>query len=106
MSEATIPLVDSQSLLTLFGTGFGPTDHPRPEGLAIPAQPVFAVTDPASVAIGDAVITPDKVFAAPGRVGVDEVQFRLGSGSPTGTNAALHVTINGQDSNTVLLPVQ
>jgi len=97
----------STELLTLFGTGFGPTNPPTPEGFALPAQPAYPITDPATVTIGDAtVISPDSVVAAPGRVGVDEVQFRLGSGAPTGINAPMHLTINGQDSNTVLLPVE
>jgi hypothetical protein len=39
-----------------------------------------------------------------GRCGVDAVQFRL-PGSVTGT-VTLRVTINGADSNTLLLPVK
>jgi hypothetical protein len=37
---------------------------------------------------------------------VDAVQFRLSDGAPSGTNAPLRVSVNGQQSNTVLLPVQ
>jgi uncharacterized protein (TIGR03437 family) len=97
----------SGELLTMFGTGFGPTNPPTPEGFALPAEPAFVITDSATVTIGAAtVIPPDSVLAAPGRVGVDEVQFRLGSGAPTGMNVPMKLTINGQDSNTVLLPVQ
>jgi uncharacterized protein (TIGR03437 family) len=97
----------SGELLTMFGTGFGPTNPPTPEGFALPALPVFQITDSATITIGDStVIQPDSVFAAPGRIGVDEVQFRLGSGAPTGMNAPMHITFNGQDSNTVLLPVE
>jgi uncharacterized protein (TIGR03437 family) len=58
------------------------------------------------VSIGDGAIQPENVFAAPGRVGVDALQFRLPDGSLSGTNAALHITVNGQDSNTASLPVQ
>ena len=97
----------SGELLTMFGTGFGPTNPPTPEGFALPAQPVFQLADPATITVGDSTtISPDSVFAAPGRVGVDEVQFRLGSGGPTGMNAPLKLTVNGTDSNSVLLPVQ
>ncbi|HEV3334194.1 MAG TPA: PEGA domain-containing protein [Bryobacteraceae bacterium] len=103
----TVSPAQSGELLTMFGTGFGPTNPPTPEGFPIPAQPVYQVSDPATVTIGDStVISPDSVLAAPGRVGVDEVQFRLGSGAPTGMNTPLHLTVNGQDSNAVLLPVQ
>jgi hypothetical protein len=34
------------------------------------------------------------------------VQFRLDATAPTAASALLHLTINGQDSNTVLLPIQ
>lgn len=93
-------------LLTVYGTGFGPADHARPEGFAVPSQPPFLLLDSPSVLIGDAVLGAENAFAVPGRVGIDAVQFRLDDTAPTGTNASLHVRINGQDSNTVLLPVQ
>jgi uncharacterized protein (TIGR03437 family) len=59
-----------------------------------------------TVSIGDAVLSAEKAFAVSGRVSIDAVQFRLGDGAPTGINASVRVTINGQDSNTVLLAVQ
>jgi uncharacterized protein (TIGR03437 family) len=93
-------------LLSIYGTGFGPADHPRPEGFAIPATPAFQIVDTASVNAAGVAIVPEKAFAAPGRVGIDVIQFRIGDGVPTGTNVQLYVTINGQDSNTVVLPVQ
>jgi hypothetical protein len=38
---------------------------------------------------------------------MDALQFRLPpDGSLSGTNAALHITANGQDSNTAGLPIQ
>ena len=92
-------------LLTVYGTGFGPADHVRPAGFPIPAAPAYQIADAASVLIGDAAIAAGAI-AAPGRIGVDAVQFRLGEDAPSGTNAALFVRINGQDSNAVLLPVK
>jgi uncharacterized protein (TIGR03437 family) len=93
-------------LLTVYGTGFGPTDHMRPVGFAVPQTPPYLLLDAASVLVGAAVIPAENAFAAPARVAVDAVQFRLGDSAPSATNAPLHVSINGQDSNTVLLPVQ
>jgi hypothetical protein len=52
------------------------------------------------------VITPEKAFVVPGRQGIDAVQFRLGDGSPSNTSATFKLTINGVDSNTVLIAVQ
>ena len=96
----------SGELLTIYGTGFGPTNTPRPEGFAIPASPSYALSDAVTVQVGDYSVPAVSAFAAPGRVGIDAVQFRLGSGAPSAANADLHVTVNGQDSNTVTLPVK
>jgi len=41
-----------------------------------------------------------------GKQGIDAVQFRLGDGAPTATNATFKLTVNGVDSNTVMLAVQ
>jgi uncharacterized protein (TIGR03437 family) len=93
-------------LLTVYGTGFGPTNPMRPVGISVPQTPPYVLLDAVSVLAGDAVIPAANAFAAPGSVAVDVVQFRLGDGAPSATNAPLRVTINGQQSNTVLLPVQ
>jgi uncharacterized protein (TIGR03437 family) len=95
-------------LLTVYGTGFGPTNPIRPVGFAVPQTPPYVLLDAASVQVGGAAIAAENAFAAPGSVAVDAVQFRLsdGTGVPSATNASLSVSINGQQSNTVLLPVQ
>jgi uncharacterized protein (TIGR03437 family) len=92
-------------LLTAWGTGFGPAGLPRPMGFAIPASPAYRIVDTVTVA-GDVSISAENAFAVPGKVGLDAVQFRLGDGVPAASNVSIHLTINGQDSNTVLIPVQ
>jgi uncharacterized protein (TIGR03437 family) len=92
--------------LTVYGTGFGPTTPARPEGEAVPISPAYVVTDPASVQIGTASFTAKSAYAIPGAVGIDVVQFTLGSGAPSGGDYQLTVTINKVVSNTVLLPLQ
>jgi uncharacterized protein (TIGR03437 family) len=93
-------------LITVYGTGFGPTSTPRPEGFPVPSSPDYLIVDTATVQIGDAVITPDKAFAVPGRQGIDAVQFHLTDDSPSGTTATFKVTVNGVDSNTVMIALQ
>ncbi len=93
-------------LLTVYGTGFGPTTPQRPEGFAVPADPPFALVDSATVLLADSPITPEAAFAVPGKNGLDAVRFRISDSTGSGTNASLHVTVNGQDSNVVLLPVK
>ena len=71
-------------LLSLYGTGFGPADHPRTAGFPVPADPPFLIVDSAKVQIGDAVLIPEKTFSAPGKSGIDIVQFRLTDAVPAG----------------------
>jgi uncharacterized protein (TIGR03437 family) len=91
-------------LLTIYGTGFGPTDRPRPQGFPVPASPAFVITDSVTVQLGDTAAVTVAAFAVPGRTGVDAVQFRLSDDSASG-NLTLHVTINDKESNSVVLPV-
>jgi uncharacterized protein (TIGR03437 family) len=93
-------------LLTIYGTGFGPTDRVRPEALAVPASPRFLLLDPVSIQVGSAIFRPESSFAAPGQVGVDAVQFRLDSSTPSGASIPLYLTVNGVKSNTLALPIQ
>jgi uncharacterized protein (TIGR03437 family) len=94
----------SGELLTVYGTGFGPAAQARPEGFPIPPSPAYSIVDAVTVQVGQAAIAAEQAFAVAGRCGIDAVQFRL-DGSITGT-VTLRVTINGADSNTLLLPVQ
>jgi len=93
-------------LLTVYGTGFGPAGHARPEGFAVPSDPPYLIVDTPSVLVGGAILGAANAFVVPGRIGIDAVQFRLDNTAPSGTIAPLHVTINGQDSNTVLFTIQ
>jgi len=90
-------------LLTVYGTGFGPADHPRLAGFPIPASPDYLIADGVEVRVGDAAAVVVKAFAAPGRVGIDAVRFRLAEGT---TSGALKVVVNGVESNPVPVPVQ
>ena len=91
-------------LLTLYGTGFGPAERARPEGFPIPESPSYSLVDAVTLQAGELAIPAEKAYAVVGRCGIDAVQFRL-PGSVTGS-VTLRVTINGADSNTLLLPVQ
>ena len=83
---------------------FGPAERTRPEGFPIPQTPSYNILDAVTLQVGTLSITAENAFAAVGRCGVDAVQFRL-DGSVTGT-VTLRVTVNGVDSNTLMLPVQ
>ena len=93
----------SGELLTVYGTGFGPVDHTRLDGFPVPASPDYLEVDSVAGQVGDIAVQVVKAYAAPGKVGIDAVQFRLGDGSVSGP---LKITVNGVDSNPVTLPVQ
>jgi uncharacterized protein (TIGR03437 family) len=93
-------------LLTVYGTGFGPADQPRPMGFAVPASPVYHIVDPVTVQAGDVTMAADSAIAIAGKVGLDAVRFRLGDAVPSAANVSVHITVGGMDSNTVLIPVQ
>ena len=75
--------------------------------MAIPDSPIYTLTDPATVQLGGVTLQVSNAFALAGSVGVDAIQFTVsGDGLPTATNAQLTITVNGQASNTLLLPLQ
>lgn len=93
-------------LLTAYGTGFGPTDRVRPEGVAAPGSPRLMILDPVTIQVGASVFKPESAFASPGQVGIDAIQFRLDSSALSGAAIPLTLTVNGVSSNTLALPVQ
>jgi uncharacterized protein (TIGR03437 family) len=92
--------------ITLYGTGFGPTNPARLEGFALPASPVYNIVDAVTVSAGSATAPATTASALAGSVGIDAVQFAITDPATSGTNASVSVTINGQSSNMVLVPVQ
>ena len=99
------PAVSGETI-TVYGTGFGSTTPARPTGFPVPSAPVYTLNDTATVQLNGAAMTVSGAFALAGSIGVDAVQFVIGDGAPSGTNAQLTITVNGQASNTILLPMQ
>jgi uncharacterized protein (TIGR03437 family) len=48
---------------------------------------------------------PSTSTAAPGFTGIDLTKFTVPTGLPSGKSVPVLVTINGVDSNTVMLPL-
>ncbi len=90
--------------ISLLGTGFGPYQTPVLDGF-FPPNPPPAVADSVVLSVGGTNPTATST-AAPGFTGVVSTQFEVPSGLPSGTSVPLLVTINGTDSNTVMLPIQ
>ncbi len=90
--------------ISLLGTGFGPYQTPVLDGF-FPPNPAPEVSDSVVLSVGGAKPTSTST-AAPGFTGVVSTQFQVPTGLASGTSVQVLVTINGVDSNTVMLPIQ
>ncbi len=101
----TSPALQGETI-TALGTGFGPYHPQPPDGFAVPPSPAFPLADQAELVFSGKTVKPDFAGAAPGRVGVTQVLFLIADPFPTGTTVEVKVQVNGQESNTVLLPLE
>jgi uncharacterized protein (TIGR03437 family) len=93
--------------ITLFGTGFGPYDRPVPDGFRLPAEPLYTLTDPIQVLLGEQAFEVERATGVAGQVGVSQVRFRLPAEiSLAEGKLGIRVSVNGRESNTVLLAVE
>jgi len=90
--------------ISFLGTGFGPYQTPVFDGF-FPPVPLPAVADSVVLSVGGLNPTSTST-AAPGFTGLTTTQFQVPTGLASGTSVPLLVTINGVDSNTVMLPIQ
>jgi uncharacterized protein (TIGR03437 family) len=70
-----------------------------------PPNPPPAVEDTVTLSVGDQKPASTST-AAPGLTGMVLTQFEVPSGLPSGKSVPVLVSINGEDSNTVMLPVK
>jgi uncharacterized protein (TIGR03437 family) len=89
--------------ISLLGTGFGPYRQTVLDGF-FPPNPPPAVADSVTLSV-DGVNLPSTSTAAPGFTGIDLTKFTVPTGLPSGKSVPVLVTINGVDSNTVMLPL-
>jgi len=92
--------------ITVYGTGLGATQPNRPDGFALPASPMFLLQDVPTVQLGGVAQQSLSAYALPGAIGVDAVRFLVGDDVPPSANAQLTLTVGGQPSNTLLLPIK
>jgi uncharacterized protein (TIGR03437 family) len=90
--------------ISVLGTGFGLYKGTVLDGF-FPPNPPPAVADSVTLSV-DGVHPPSTSTAAPGFTGVDLTKFQVPTGLAGGTSVPVLVSINGVDSNTVMLPIQ
>jgi uncharacterized protein (TIGR03437 family) len=91
-------------MLMLLGTGFGPYNRPVVDGFAVPASPEHNLIDPVTVTFGGVTLQPLWAGAQPGNTGVTGVRFRVPA--EAAGDVEVRMSVNGAESNTVLLPVE
>jgi uncharacterized protein (TIGR03437 family) len=74
-------------------------------GFAIPAGIPYRLLDPVVISVGESVWQPAETVAAPGRIGIDFVSFRVPEDAPSG-ELEFKVSVQGAESNTVLLNIE
>jgi uncharacterized protein (TIGR03437 family) len=92
-------------LLSLFGTGLGPSRQTPPDGFQVEESSAYSLIDAVEVTAAGQRLTPLYAGRAGAGAGVDLVRFTV---PPNTTGARLlevRVTVNGTESNIVSLPV-
>jgi uncharacterized protein (TIGR03437 family) len=92
--------------VTVLGTGFGPYKEGSIDGLATPEGVTLTLADAVTIQAGDKTLTPVAAKSAVGYVGITAIQFQIPNDLPAGTSVELKMSVNGHESNTVLLPIQ
>jgi uncharacterized protein (TIGR03437 family) len=93
-------------LITALGTGFGPYQVQPLDGFAAPDSEISKLADHAELLFNGKLIEPEFAGAAPGRVGVVAIRFRVADPLPANATIEILARVNGHESNTVLLPLE
>ncbi len=108
--DGTVVTADSPArhgeVISVYGTGFGPYDQPVIDGFPAPQTPLRNVADPVMVTAGTLKAKPDFAGAAPGFVGLTQLNLKITDDFPSGVVVDMAVTVNGVSSNTVKLPLE
>jgi uncharacterized protein (TIGR03437 family) len=92
--------------LTLIGTGFGPYNPSPLEGFPVPDNSDMRLIDAAELIVEDQVLAVESITAVPGQYGLGAVKLKVTGEWPMGQNVQIRVRIRGNESNTVLIPMQ
>jgi uncharacterized protein (TIGR03437 family) len=93
-------------VISIYGTGFGPYNHPVIDGFNVDPAVLLTMADAVSVLTSGMTLTPDWAGAAPGMVGTAQLNLRIVDGFPPASTVDLVFTAGGQQSSVVKLPVE
>ena len=89
----TVP-AKSGDTITLWGTGFGPTNPAAPADVPVPGNPVPSLTTTPTITVGGKPAQFISGVLAPGTVGLYQIAIKLPANLPNG-DQALTVTVGG-----------
>lgn len=96
----------SGETVSIMGTGFGPLNPAPLDGFAVPASPAMPLKDTAELLVNGEMHPYVWCGASVGRVGYWVMQFTVDPTMGAAQNVAIQVQVNGQSSNTVVLPLE
>jgi len=96
----------ANEIVSVLGTGLGPYAANPPDGYLFDESSGYTLVDPVVVLAGTTQIT-NILYAgrSSAGVGVDAVRFSVPASLPAAAFLAVKIQVNGQVSNTVLLPI-
>jgi uncharacterized protein (TIGR03437 family) len=92
-------------VITVLGTGFGPYTTQPPDGFLLDEAAGYTLVDSVRLVAGDAILNALYAGRSSAGVGVDAARFQLTGVLPDSRFLPVKITVNGQESNTVLLPI-
>jgi len=92
--------------VSVYGTGFGPCQQPQVAGFLMQGAPPNPLSDTLSISLGSFQPTPTFSGAASDKIGMEVTRFQITPDLPSATTLQLTITVNGQTSNAVQLPLQ
>jgi uncharacterized protein (TIGR03437 family) len=92
-------------VISVLGTGFGPYTMQPPDAFLLDETAGYTLVDNVIVTAGDATLNVLYAGRSSAGVGLDAVRFQLIGAPPDSGFLSLKISVNGQESNTVLLPI-
>jgi len=101
----TVPAKPGDTII-LWGTGFGPTTPPMPQGVAVPSGTIYRTLSPVTVTVGNAIVNVLYAVLAPGSAGLYQVAIQMPAATANGDYAVVATISGAQSPSNVLIAVQ
>jgi len=105
IAEASAPARPGDVII-LWGTGFGPTNPPAPNGVEVPANTTYNTVNPVTVTVGSQPATVYGAALAPGFAGLYQVAIQIPASLANGDYPVIASVAGFQSPSTTLISVQ